>query len=125
MAKILHIFIAPTKGAPMQEVSCIQAIKGVGLEGDRYALGKGTFSKIRSMLGRHNHVSLITMDAIRRASTFSQSETRRNLVIEDMTAEELNDFNGEEFVIGSVLMRGVELAKPCNDPGKGFKTKFA
>ena len=45
--QILAIFIAPTAGAPMQEVSQVCVRAGHGIIGDRYEAGIGAFSKKR------------------------------------------------------------------------------
>lgn len=56
MGRVLSIYICPDKGQPMQERSQVNAIAGVGLEGDRYAAGKGAWSKARATI---RHVSLM------------------------------------------------------------------
>lgn len=44
LGRIESIHVAPSRGDPMQGLGRVQAIAGVGLEGDRYALGLGTYS---------------------------------------------------------------------------------
>jgi hypothetical protein len=44
MAHVVEVLIAESPAAPVQAVSRVLAIPGVGLEGDRYATGCGTFS---------------------------------------------------------------------------------
>lgn len=34
---VTHIFVAPARDAPMRAVTAVEALAGVGLEGDRYA----------------------------------------------------------------------------------------
>jgi len=41
--RLVGIFVAPSGGAPMIACATIAARAGVGLAGDRYALGTGTF----------------------------------------------------------------------------------
>jgi hypothetical protein len=45
MSVIVEIFIAPAAGADLQPVREARALVGKGLEGDRYALGVGSFSR--------------------------------------------------------------------------------
>ena len=103
--------------------------KGYGLIGDRYAEGRGAYS--RSKVPKIRHVSLIAAEAIAAANEgleqpFEEAETRRNLVTIGL---ELNDLVGAEFSIGGILMRGVELCDPCRRPEKlagkpGFEEAF-
>ncbi len=107
----------------MQSADTVQAIAGVGLEGDRYANETGAFSKGKAEKVRH--VTLIESEAIA-GSDFLPSETRRNLVT---TGVDLNPLVGQEFQVGSVRMRGTELCDPCARPSKlsdkpGFKDSF-
>ncbi len=48
--QLLAMFIAPDKQAPMEERAEVRAIAGLGLEGDRYLLGRGTFSPKRDKI---------------------------------------------------------------------------
>lgn len=38
MGNVLHIFVAPNRGAPMEPRDSVTAIAGTGLVGDRYAI---------------------------------------------------------------------------------------
>ncbi len=126
---VVHIFVCPKGGAPMQSVDSVLAIAGKGLYGDRYATGDGAFSRAR--MGTIRHVSLISLEAIEEANTnssfiFFPKNTRRNIVT---LGADLNRLVGKEFVIGSVRLRGVELCDPCDRPSAlskkpGFKEAF-
>ncbi len=130
MAQVIGIFICQKKGLPMQEVQKVKALAGVGLEGDRYASGKGTYFGIR-----HNkrHVTLIHIKDIEEANSslshpFLPIETRRNLLIDGDI--HLLSLVGKEFSVGNVRMRGFEDCAPCKIPSKmagkeGFKKAFA
>lgn len=118
MAKVLSLFICPEKGQPMQEVPCVRAIAGVGLEGDRYATGKGTYSGVRHNL---RHVTLIHINKINEANAevpvpFTPIETRRNILVDGDI--DLLALIGKEFSIAGVRMRGVEECTPCIVPSK-------
>ena len=130
--RVLEIYISPEmgqKGVPMQRVKEVKALEGVGLEGDRYAKGVGAYSNLKRRTIRQ--VSLIAKEAIEEANRlfstdFTPQETRRNIVIEGI---DLNSLVGEEFFVGEVIMRGIELCEPCERPSnlvrkKGFKEAF-
>lgn len=130
VGKVLRIFICRTAGEPMRDVPFVRAIKGVGLEGDRYATERGAFSTSGRPVIRH--VTLIAAEDIMMANRlldvpFTTGETRRNIIT---TGVQLNGLVGELFVVSGVLMRGVERCDPCTRPSKltdkeGFDTAFA
>lgn len=117
-AKVLQIFTCDDKGKPMLVRDSIRALAGVGLEGDRYALGRGAYSKDKRQPLRH--VSLVGIEAIAAANStletsFKPAETRRNILTKGI---DLNELVGVEFAVGEVAMRGVELCTPCARPSK-------
>ena len=123
--QVLHIFVAPSAGEPMKEVRKVTALAGVGLSGDRYAKGTGAFSK--NIKETKWQATLISHEAIEDVSAmlahellppFLPSETRRNIVVEGITAEELRALVGKIFKTGEVSMRGVEECIPCERPSK-------
>ncbi len=128
---LLDIQIADDKGAPMKSVPSIKAIEGIGLEGDRYATGKGAFSNSKPPRNIDRHISLIESEAIQAVRTQENidvtfADTRRNLLTIGI---ELNDLVGKKFLIGDVLVEGVELCDPCGRPGilsgkEGLKKRF-
>jgi len=132
--RIAGIFICPEKGEPMTQVLYVKAIAHVGLEGDRYALGKGTYS------GKNNkgkkvcmrQVSFISSEAIEVANEslavhFAWAETRRNIIVKSIP--DLISLIGQEFVINGVWFRGFEDCAPCKIPSEmagkeGFVNNF-
>jgi MOSC domain-containing protein YiiM len=130
MAKISRIFIAPLAGEAMLEKSAVKVLPGIGIEGDRYALGLGAYSK--TLPEKSRDISLITRDGIDAAnqvlqqlglSQFSDFETRRNVIIEGLSAQELNSLVGKEFYLGNLKLRATELCIPCERPSKLTKKK--
>jgi MOSC domain-containing protein YiiM len=106
------LHIVSEKSQPMVTVESIRAIPGIGLEGDRYATGKGTYSN-RPEDGRQ--VTLLeqeTLEAIRRDLniTLEPHETRRNIITQGVP---LNHLVGNRFLVGSVLLEGTRLNVPC------------
>lgn len=110
IVKSLHI--VSEKSQPMMTVETIRAIPGQGLEGDRYATGKGTYSD-RPEEGRQ--VTLLeqeSLEALRRDFniTLGPDETRRNIITQGVP---LNHLVGRQFLVGSVLLEGTRLNVPC------------
>jgi hypothetical protein len=81
MGRVEQIHLADSKGLPMRAVSSAKAIANLGLEGDRYALGLGWWSK-DPRKGRH--LTLIEAEAIEelrgQGIELAPGEPRRNLV---------------------------------------------
>jgi MOSC domain-containing protein YiiM len=97
----------------LESVLEVRAIPGKGLEGDRYFLGKGSFSKNP---GGGRQVTLVASEMLEQLQrehdiALPASETRRNLVTKGVS---LNDLVGQVFHVGTVRMKGVRLAEPCD-----------
>lgn len=110
--KIVEIVVAPQKGAPTENKSKVDVCAHKGIFGDRYEDFIGRHSL---KMGHPNSVTLIeneTFEAIARDSkrTLTALECRRNLVTQGVP---LNHLIGKEFLVGTVKMRGFELAEPC------------
>lgn len=123
---IKAIYIAPEEGAPMQAVTSVRALAQQGLEGDRYTKKAGRWQNKGRALDKIRDVTLIRAKDI--ASTdFSESETRRNLVIE--TDFDLLTLIGQEVKLGEVRLKVTEDCTPCKIPSqlsgkRGFMQKF-
>ena len=124
-AHIQAIYLASSAGAKMQSIDHIKVNAGSGIEGDRYALGTGAYSKVEPAKVRH--ISLISSSGIDTANDwlkagdeapFDGSETRRNIILGGVTATELNDLVGKQFQLGSLLLLGTELCAPCERPAQ-------
>lgn len=110
-ATVKGICIGPEAGKPMIRVKEVRAIAGRGLEGDRYAAGKGSFNR-----GARGNCQVTLMNAMFfRRSGFEFPDSRRNIFTEGV---ELMDLIGKEFTIGTVRFRGVEYCAPCERPKK-------
>lgn len=110
--RLSGIFIGAGASAPLASVECVRAAAGCGLEGDRYALGTGTFSKKPRP---DRQVTLIEREAILALARDYELELppaafRRNLLTEGVP---LNHLVGVAFRIGEVLLRGLQLCEPC------------
>lgn len=123
----------------MQWVSEVKCIEGVGLEGDRYATKKGTYSNTHN-LGKPGvfmrQVTLISNREINQGNMtliqngfarlssqkFKPADTRRNLIVEGDI--EMKSLIGKEFVFGNTWFRGFEECPPCIIPNKDGKQGF-
>ena len=123
--RIQAIYIAPEAGVPMQSIEMAELIAGEGIQGDRYALQMGAFSQ--NLPEKIRHISLIAQTGIEIANEwlkggdeaiFEASQTRRNIVLSNITTAELNDFVGKAFFLGNVQCKGVELCAPCQRPAE-------
>lgn len=108
---LLAIHISPNAGSNLRPVTNIRAIAGRGLEGDRYALGCGTFSGNPQA----RDVTLIEHEALEQfcrdyGCELDPALSRRNLLTRGVR---LNELVGRDFVIGKVPMRGLRLCEPC------------
>jgi MOSC domain-containing protein YiiM len=101
-----RIFIGAAAGEPQLECESIVVVAGSGIEGDRY-------------FGRHDepgqNISLIEAEEIEafmreHGRSDDLSVSRRNLVTRGIR---LNELVGQEFFVGEVRLRGVELCEPC------------
>jgi MOSC domain-containing protein YiiM len=106
------IFVAPQAGAGMRPLVAVRAIAGHGLEGDRYAIGEGTFSVAG---GRGNDVTLIAGEvldtlALPDGRPLSGAEARRNIITRGL---DLNALVGRRFRIGELELIGRRRCEPC------------
>jgi hypothetical protein len=118
---VVAIHIGPAAGAPMQAVGEARAVPGRGLEGDRYFLGTGVYSRKESYGGRElTLIEMETLEAVlggvvdaeghRLGLKLSAAESRRNLAT---TGVPLNHLVDREFWVGPVRLAGTRLCEPC------------
>lgn len=108
---LVGIYISPIAGELPRSVEHARVLAGQGIEGDRYALGCGSFS----MNAGKRDVTLIEEEALESFAKdcgrlLDPADSRRNLLTRGVR---LNDLVGREFKVGSVLMRGLRLCEPC------------
>ena len=119
--RVVSLHIAPEASAPMLTVSEVRAVPGRGLEGDRYFLATGFYSKTPSVGGRE--VTLIEVESVEALFSgivdadggtlgikLTPAATRRNIATSGVPLNHLVD---REFRVGEVLMRGTRLCEPC------------
>ena len=110
--KVVSLFIVDRSAKPMKKVDQLAALAGRGIEGDRYLLGTGTYSK-KPEPGRQ--VTLIQSEVLNSLNkkfniTVKPEESRRNVLTEGI---EINDLIGKEFLVGIVRLRAHRLTRPC------------
>ena len=111
--QVVAIYTTQETGAPMQARDDVEAIAGVGLDGDRYAIGGGKYTN--GAADGKRAVTLIEREAVAAAGReydveIGEHETRRNVVTEGVP---LNHLVGRTFRVGDVTLRGLKLAEPC------------
>jgi hypothetical protein len=119
--QVVSLHIAPEAFAKMQAVPEVRAVPGRGLEGDRYFLGTGFYSRGARRGGRE--VTLIEIESVealdrherngagdRLGITLAAADTRRNIATSGVPLNHLVD---REFWVGPVRMRGLRLCEPC------------
>jgi hypothetical protein len=102
---VAALLVAPEAEAPVVPVDSAVAIAGRGLEGDRYAAGRGTFSGP----GRGYELTLVEAETLAELD-ISWRQARRNVVIRGTS---LNPLVGRRFRVGGVECVGRRLAEPC------------
>ncbi len=110
--KLLHIHTCAAGGEAMQAHAVANCVAGRGIEGDRYAMGTGYYSKFPDI----REITLIereTLEALSRDHGIAllPEEHRRNLTVENVP---LNHLVGRRFLVGDIVLEGGRLNTPCN-----------
>lgn len=108
---VTAIVVAPDAGAPAIEVRSALAIAGRGLEGDRYAAGRGTFSP---GTGYGRDLTLVEEEllaaSIVAGAPITPAQARRNVAVRGIM---LDDLIGRRFRVGPVECVGRRRCEPC------------
>lgn len=124
-ARLVGIYLAPAAGAPMEALHSVRALANAGLEGDRYAAGRG-FWKVHQAC----QVTLIGEEDLERArqrapalaATLNAGGHRRNLVIAGTHSRALL---GRRLRIGDVELVVTRPRPPCGYLEQVEKTGLA
>jgi len=110
--ELLSIHIAEQASVEMQSLAEAELVAGVGIPGDRYATGKGTYSFKPHADRQVTLIEMETIEGIRRdhGLALEPHETRRNLTTRGVP---LNHLVGREFSVGQVVLFGGRLNVPC------------
>jgi MOSC domain-containing protein YiiM len=111
--EVVSLHVTRDRGTPTRSVESVHAVPGRGLEWDRYFFAEGTYS---DRPGPWREITLIEIEAIEAMARDNEmpiapGDARRNVVTRGVP---LNHLVGQEFLVGSVRLRGVRLCEPCN-----------
>jgi MOSC domain-containing protein YiiM len=114
IGRVEAIFLGPKGGVEPAPVAEASAVAGLGLEGDRYFTGTGTFSYKGRGNGRD--LTLIEAEALELLAAEHGIElppqaSRRNVLTRGI---DLNALVGRPFTVGEVECRGTRLNDPCS-----------
>ncbi|WP_035859205.1 MOSC domain-containing protein [Cryptosporangium arvum] len=109
---LLAIYTAEMASVEMTERTEARLLAGVGIEGDRYATGRGHYSYLPHEDRQVTLIEQETLDALERDHqlTLRPEETRRNLLTRDVP---LNHLIGRQFRVGEVVLYAGRLNVPC------------
>jgi MOSC domain-containing protein YiiM len=109
---VREIWLTAAAASPMQRVPAGLLVPGVGLDGDRYALGGGTWAQYPDL---EKQLTLIDRDDVAAVAAevgadLSPGDTRRNLVTSGI---DLPSLVGRWFAVGDALLFGMKRCPPC------------
>lgn len=108
---VAGLFTAPAREAPCVEHERCAVRAGRGVEGDRYAAARGTFSHPERRGQDLTMIEAESLDELAgRGITLAPADARRNVVTRGI---DLNALIGHHFTIGGVPCYGSRLAQPC------------
>lgn len=105
--EVAWIGIRTAKKVPIEVVEEVQAIEGVGLNGDHYSARPG--SKRQVTLIQEEHLAVVA--SCLRLENIDPAELRRNIVVRGINLLALNE---KQFQIGNVLLEMSGLCHPCS-----------
>ncbi len=115
--KLLSIHIAPEASYEMEALEEAELVAGRGIVGDRYYLGRGTYSpkpdcREITLIEQEALDALVRDDPPMQGSSIKIEpfEHRRNLTVEGVP---LNHLVGYRFSIGECILSGGRLNFPC------------
>jgi MOSC domain-containing protein YiiM len=109
---LTEIWLTGAAAAPMRRVPAGRLVAGAGLEGDRYALGGGTWARYPDL---EKQLTLIDSGAVAAVAAevgvdLSPGDTRRNLVTAGV---DLSALVGRWFAVGDAVLFGMKRCPPC------------
>jgi hypothetical protein len=111
---VRHLHITARAFLPMRAMPEIRLVPGIGIEGDRYMIGRETgFYSERPEDGRQITLfELETLVALKRDANIElgPQDHRRNVTVEGVP---LNHLVGRQFWLGETLLEATRLSIPC------------
>ena len=119
MSSIYSLYYCSEAESEMIQAESLKFITGEGIEGDRYFLGKGTFSSELSGTPDYQ-VTLIESEEIDKFNSdnglnLTYGSFRRNVITQGI---KLNPLIGKKFLIGDVVLEGIRYCEPCSHLAK-------
>ena len=105
--RVVWIGVRPARLAPLASLQVVEAIAGVGLQGDHYQARRGSKRQVTLIQAEH----LAVIGALLGEAPIDPARLRRNLVVSGINLLALKD---RRFRIGGVLLEGSGLAHPCS-----------
>ena len=109
---IVSIQVAGAASEPLVSLQEVNAVAGLGLEGDRYYTRTGTYSNKHDESREATFIEAEALEALGRDYhiELTGAESRRNFTTRGLA---LNHLVGREFRVGQALFRGIRLCEPC------------
>jgi MOSC domain-containing protein YiiM len=109
---ITHLHFCAAASEPMHAADSLTLIADKGIEGDRYLLGRGTYSPKPEPGRQVTLFEIETLEAIARDHRIALAphEHRRNVTVRGVP---LNHLVGRRFRVGPVLLEATRLSVPC------------
>ncbi|WP_336028782.1 MOSC domain-containing protein [Geodermatophilus sp. FMUSA9-8] len=109
---VTEIWLTDRAAAPMRRVPTARLVAGQGLEGDRYALGGGTWARYPDLEKQLTLIDGADVAAVAAevGVPLTPGDTRRNLVT---TGVDLPALVGRFFAVGDALLFGMKRCPPC------------
>jgi MOSC domain-containing protein YiiM len=110
--ELIHIHVAGAAAEPMRALDEARLLEGAGIEADRYATRRGTYSEKHHIDRQLTLIEAETLEALARdlGIELAPHEHRRNLTTRGVP---LNHLVGRYFSVGPCLLYGGRLNVPC------------
>jgi MOSC domain-containing protein YiiM len=110
--RVAGLWVAARAREPMAALRSARLMAGLGVDGDRYAVRRGTWSGYPP---QEQQLTLIAREgleafALQAGEPLRPELTRRNVLTEGVALDELI---GERFLVGTALCRGIKACEPC------------
>jgi MOSC domain-containing protein YiiM len=103
----------------MNKALILRCIAGKGIDGDRYMLGTGTYSKKPEPGRQLTIIESEKLEALTKVGLYcTSSQSRRNIVSRGIS---LNDLVGKKIIVGEVKLMVHRLCQPCTYLEKKLK----
>lgn len=104
--EIVALYTAAAADAPIVSHERVELVAGIGVKGDRYAVGKGTWSAPRY---QDKQLTLVELEVAEELGMATE-QLRRNIVTRGIR---LPDLLGMWFRIGDTVLYGARECHPC------------